>query len=381
MAYCNCDYKEVGEMVIKAKRGKAVTTAMVLTGTLALAGCGGAGASSAGGGEDEVTIRFGYFLSDSHPTVEHGIMPFVEEVEEASGGSINFELYPDAQLAPGEAAFESLNTGILDMSTAYGAHLQEELPLNQVWSLPLEMSAHQYANAIWRTLHGENPLAQEFENSNVLPVMTFVSPLYEFSTGSKPVEGIDDLQGLRFRSPSNVYNDLLASVGVNPTEIASTETFEALDRGTVDGTIYNFAAWESGSLNEVLHHSTDGVPVGTGGLSSVVISQSMWDRLSEEQRNIIKEAGREASMGLMDYSVESNTEAKEKFVKEGSLKVYEWSQEDLDEFKTHIDSAVESWVSKAGSAGLDGTAALETARTAGEEAEAEGVENMPSYQE
>lgn len=351
-----------------------------VAGALTLTGCTG----HEGGTEvsdETVTLRFGYFLSDTHPTVQNGIMPFVEEVEEASNGSIQFELYPDAQLAPGEAAFESVGTGILDMSTAYGAHLPEELPLNQVWSLPLDMSAHQFANAIWRTLHEDNALAQEFDDAEVVPVMTFVSPLYEFSTGSTPIEGISDLNGLRFRSPSNVYNDMMTSVGINPTEISSTETFEALDRGTVDGTIYNFAGWTSGSLNEVLHHSTDGVPLGTGGLSSVIISQAAWDKLSEEQQNILNEAGRQASMGLMDHSVEADEQAKEQFVEDGTLEVYTWSDEDLEEFGLRTSGAIDQWVTKADDAGLDGQSALDAALAAGDAAEQDGVETMPSYQD
>jgi TRAP-type transport system periplasmic protein len=366
------------------RRGVAVI-AVMLTGAVGLVGCGGGAQSSPGGRAEgmgeSVNIRFGYFLSDNHPTVEHGIMPFIEEVEEASEGTITFDLYPDAQLAPGEAALESVNNGIVDMSTAYGAHLPEELPLNQVWSLPLDMSAHQWANAIWRTLHEENVLSREFADAGAVPVMTFVSPLYEFASGDRPLDGVNELQGLRMRTPSNVYNDMMTSVGINPTEIASTETFEALDRGTVDGTIYNFAAWESGSLNEVLHHATDGVPVGTGGLSSVIISQSMWDELSDEQRRIINEAGREASMGLMDYSVQANKEARDKFVEDGTLQIHAWPEEDLGEFRQKVGSAIDSWVSKADGAGLDGSAALEAARSAGEAAEQEGAETMPSYQE
>ena len=352
---------------------------LVLAATLGLAGCNDGGSASGEGGPESVTIRFGAVIGETHPTYVHGLKPFMEEVEEASGGSIKFEFFPDEQLAPGAAVLEAIDTGVLDMTTAYAAYLPEDLPLNQVWSLPLGMDAQTQANAIWRTMHEDNVLSAELGDAGVVPVMGFVSPVYEFATASKPLEGIDDLKGLRIRTPSSVYNKMMQSVGASPVDIKSTETYESLDRGTIDGTIYNFASWEGLSLSEVLHHATENVEVGTGGLSSVVVSQALWESLSDEQREIISEAGRKASLNLMTETLKLDDEARDKFVADGTLKLYSWPQKDVDELHEKFSRGVDQWVSDAEGSGLEAAAALEAARAAAEAATEDGAEEMPSY--
>ncbi len=63
---------------------------------------------------------------------------------------------------------------------------------------------------------------------------------------SRPVKSVDDLDGLRVRSPGGKANEWrLAALGAQPATIAWTDLFPALAQGRVDGLLTTFASLDS----------------------------------------------------------------------------------------------------------------------------------------
>lgn len=111
----------------------------------------------------------------------------------------------------------------------------------------------------------------------------------------KPVGDGNGLSGLRIRA-APIYNSLIESLGGSATIIPPAEIYSALERGVVDG-----AAWPVfGPLQYKWHEVTNYMLKPTFGQNThqIFINIRRWDRLSEQEQQLLMEAGR----ALEEYS-------------------------------------------------------------------------------
>src|SRR3546814_16237832 len=89
----------------------------------------------------------------------------------------------------------------------------------------------------WHTLslHDALPI---FQNAGIVPVMTLANPAYEFHSTETPLPDIASLKGLKLRSPGDVFAEIIRGVDAIPVEVKTTDQYEALQRGLLDGSIY-----------------------------------------------------------------------------------------------------------------------------------------------
>src|SRR3546814_17602077 len=88
--------------------------------------------------------------------------------------------------------------------------------------------------------------------------MTLANPAYEFHSTETPLPDIASLKGLKPRSPGDVFAEIIRGVDAIPVEVKTTDQYEALQRGLLDGSIYALSPWKSFIVNELLPHTTVG---------------------------------------------------------------------------------------------------------------------------
>jgi TRAP-type C4-dicarboxylate transport system substrate-binding protein len=98
-----------------------------------------------------------------------------------------------------------------------------------------------------------------------------------------------DLQGLKIRvQKAEIMRDMVQQVGAVPTSMAFEEVYTGLQTGQIDGAENNFPSWVSKGHYEVAkHYLMDGhsrVP------EVILFSKSVWDKLSSEDRELIRQA-------------------------------------------------------------------------------------------
>src|SRR3546814_3677165 len=87
--------------------------------------------------------------------------------------------------------------------------------------------------------------------------MTLANPAYEFHSTETPLPDIASLKGLKLRSPGDVFAEIIRGVDAIPVEVKTTDQYEALQRGLLDGSIYAFSSWKSFNVNELLLHRSE----------------------------------------------------------------------------------------------------------------------------
>jgi tripartite ATP-independent transporter DctP family solute receptor len=148
------------------------------------------------------------------------------------------------------------------------------------------------------------------------------------------IETPDDLAGINLRMPgTDAWLFLGSALGANPTPLAFTEVYTALQTGAVDGqdnplpTVRDSKFYEVTKQIVLTSHLVD--------LNYLAFSKAVWDELTEEQQAIVQaaadeaaEVGRQRQLALEDELAE--------FFREQGLEVYE---PDIEAFRTRVQAA------------------------------------------
>jgi TRAP-type C4-dicarboxylate transport system substrate-binding protein len=131
-------------------------------------------------------------------------------------------------------------------------------------------------------------------------------------------------------------NGLVEGLGANPTVVSFNELYSALSTGVVDGAEQPIANYKSNAFDEVAPYLVlDG---HTLGAIQIIITDDAWDSLTEEQQQILKEAGDAASEYNRSISEEKENEVLEQLKEEGITII---EVEDKTEWQEAVKSVVE----------------------------------------
>lgn len=275
-----------------------------------LAACGGgktSGNSNGKGGPK--LIRTGTPLNPDHPTYL-GLVKFKEIVEERTNGEITVETYHSAQLGDDRSMIENTQLGSQEVAIAGNATLGNFVPEYKVLEFPFLFPNEEVTDVV---LDGE--IGQKlFEK---LPQHDFVGLAYwengfrHVTNSKRPVETVEDLKGLKLRTMENeLHIEAFQALGANPTPMSFGELFSGMQQGTVDGQENPYVTIALSKFNEVQDYISN-----TGHVYSpsiLVVNKSFYEGLTEEQQQILREAGIEAG----NYQRKLNREANVKYLEE-----------------------------------------------------------------
>ena len=238
---------------------------------------------------------------------------FKEEVERLSNGSVIIDIQPNGVLGSENDVLDSMLGGATTIDIArisafalnpYGTEKSKLL------TVPFTFQNREH---YWK--FADSDLAADFLNEP----QTLGLPLRGIFYGEEgfrhfftknPVSSMADLAGMKLRvSTDPVMTGMVKSIGADPTVVSFGELYSALETGVCDGAEQPIANYKSNAFNEVAPYMIlDG---HTLGAIQVVITDSAWAKLNEEQQNAIMEAGKltqeynakiiaDAEAGVMD---------------------------------------------------------------------------------
>lgn len=142
---------------------------------------------------------------------------------------------------------------------------------------------------------------------------------------TKPINSVDDLKGFKMRVPeSSLYVDTFRMLGAAPTPLATGEIYTAIDTGVVDGVENTPDGCLHLSWFEVAPYfnKTNHLNAPT----TFSMSASVFDKLNDDEKNLLLQAGLDASHYGLESTKTSDAE----------------NRKALEEKMTFVDSDVES---------------------------------------
>lgn len=322
---------------------------------LLLAACGGPDSSEtgAGGMGPETTLVLGHPFPASHPIQVGAIDPFIDEVAEATGGTVTIEVVPNGGLGPAPGTYENVVAGAQDLGWALQGYTPGRFPVSGLIEMPFTFtSATEGTNALW-DLYEEFPeLRKEYSDVHLLGLWTHDAG--NLWTTGKKVASIDDVRGLTLRAPGPVQNQLITELGGSPVGMPSSELYDSLERGVVDGLMIANSGLESFGLYDVLDH---GVACGCYTAAQfLAINQGAWDALSPQQQAAIDEvAGRALSLQAAEAYDREYQLVTDKLAEKG-VEMTTLEGAELGRFQQAGQAVTQAWIAAREAEGLPGRA-------------------------
>lgn len=270
---------------------------MVRTSLAVLALTGAVGLSGPAFAETE--LRFAHTLSTTD-THHLAAVHLAERVAERTDGEVAIVVHPAGELGDDPGILEGIRLGSIDMGLAGNPFYTRFAPQLNALDLPYLFSGYDHAYAV---LDGEigDRLLESLSRYGLEGLGFWEIGFRNVTNSVRPIETPDDLQGLKIRTtPNPAHVQAFELLGANPTPMAFTEVYLALETGTVDGqenpvgTIYAMRFFEVQNYLSLTRHAY--TP------SIVSINPGALEGLSPEHRDILRQAVVDAAAHQRDLN-------------------------------------------------------------------------------
>ncbi|AEX24184.1 MULTISPECIES: TRAP transporter substrate-binding protein [Vibrio] len=258
---------------------------------------------------------------------------WTERVEQMSGGRIEIDLLPVGAVVKHTETLGAIKMGVIDghiTATGYFTGQDPAFGLigNMVGAWSDTRQLLQYINygggyELMTELYA--PYGVKYIGGSTTGVESFVSKV--------PLNGVDDLKGLKLRAPEGLVQQVFAAAGATPVNLPGSEVFTGLSKGVIDAADYTvFSTNHQAGMNDIATHP---VQPGFHSLPTIDISMSQkkWDKLPADLQEIM-------TVSVRDFAEDITTQlriADQKAVKEAeanpNITIHDWSEEERKKFR------------------------------------------------
>ena len=233
-----------------------------------------------------IELKFAHAFSPKHTMQQKVFMPWAEKINKMTNGKVKVTFFPGGALGKTPDHYALAEKGIADIIYILHDYTPGRFPMTSVFELPFMVpSATKTSTAMWKVYEKFPEFRKEY--SKVKTLALFCHPGGHFNTVKTPIKSIDDLKGMKFRTASPHVTKALKVFGAVPVNMPVTETYTALERGVVEGTVL---PWEGNfvfKLAELLKWSTE-VDFYTMTMM-VVMNKRKWNSLPDDVKKVIDE--------------------------------------------------------------------------------------------
>ena len=245
---------------------------------------------------------------------------FSELLAEKAGDKYKTTLFVNGQLGSEQATVNDVSIGTLDMSIVAANNLAPFSPSVGLLSLPYIFENIEQAETVINSDVEKRITDTTLEQAGVRIVAWSYSGFRMLTNSKHPVKNLADLSDLRIRVPkSDLIIKTYQSFGGNPTPVAWSETFTALQQGVVEGQETPYAAIHSMKFGEIQKFLTETHYLFA--LEPLIMSESVFQDQSPEVQKAILAAGKEATEYSLSWIKEREGEIKSELVAKYSMEI------------------------------------------------------------
>ena len=227
-------------------------------------------------------------LQDNEATpVYKGAEEFANKLAEISGGELTVNLFPSATLGDFKAMVQQSQAGELDMVITGYPDMSYTIPELKLIGAPYVISDYAQLKEVVAGPWGQE-MAGKFEEQgiHVLDVWYYGT---RQTTANKPINSIDDMKGLRLRTPNVPFLIAYAeAVGATPAPVAFPEVYLALQTNQVDAQENPLTTIDAQKFYEV--QSSVAMTGHFVASSAVLVGKPAWDGLSDQEKEWVETA-------------------------------------------------------------------------------------------
>jgi TRAP-type transport system periplasmic protein len=250
-----------------------------------------------------VKLTLGHGAAVGNPRHEASVK-FAEVLKAKTGGRIEVQVAPSAQLGDDAAMVTALRTGALDMSANSQGAVANAVPEYAAFGMPFMFSS---AAAAFKLLDGPlgKELADKSAEKGLVLLGTWDNGIRQMTNSKRPITKVEDMKGLKMRVPPDAtLVDIMKSLGAESQQIKFAELYVALQQGVVDGQENPLVNIHASKLYEVQKHLA--LTNHQFQMTPFLMSKRSWDKLSDADKKAVQEAAAEATAMQRKLSQEAD---------------------------------------------------------------------------
>ncbi len=241
---------------------------------------------------------------------------FAEVFESKTGGKHKLALFHNGQLGSEQDTVNDAAMGLLDFSVLAINNITPFSPTVGVLTLPYMILSLDEAVKLTQGDVGKELVENTIRDAGVRIVAWSYAGYRVLSNSKHPIKTMADLSDIVVRVPKNeIMIDTYNSWGNNPTPMAWSETFTALQQGVVDGQDTPYITIHAMKFYEVQKYVTNLRYLFL--LEPVIISESVFQDQKDDVQKAILEAGAAATKFSAQYLLDTEAKLKADLIAKG----------------------------------------------------------------
>ena len=258
----------------------------------------------------QINARLGQFMPETYAS---GIAmnKFAELVLKYTNNNVNIKVFHSGVLGGDDKMLQAVQAGTLEFYIGVLTPLSSRVKEIQIWDLPFMFANTKEAYAL---LDGPSSryIFEKLGPAGLVGLSWAGLGFRELSNSRRPVTKLSDIEGLKIRvMPTPVALETWKALGANPTPMAISEVFTALEIKAIDGQENPLQNIYSNKFHEVQKFISQTNHVYSP--SALVASKIFWDKLPDTDKAGIMKAAVEACQYQRDLLDSGEKDVIQKF--------------------------------------------------------------------
>lgn len=277
---------------------------------------------------------------------------WANEISKRTGGRVKITIFSGGTLTPADKCYDGVEKGISDLGMSVLGYTRGRFPLSEVIDLPLGYRSGAVATDLVNAYYGKfHP--KEFD---AVKIMYLHAHGPGFLHSKKRVASLADLKGMKIRC-TGLAAKIVAALGGTPVAMPMGETYDALSRGVVDGSMAPIESLQGWRWGEVVKSSTECYGAAYSTTFFVAMNKGKWNALPEDIRQIIEKVNAEW-ISKSGKNWDDMDRAGKAFAVEKGNQIVTLSPEENDRWAKAVQPILDEYVKNMKDKGLPGAEAL-----------------------
>ncbi|MFT3734105.1 MAG: TRAP transporter substrate-binding protein [Rhodocyclaceae bacterium] len=272
-----------------------------------------------------------------HPLVT-GAEKFAELVAAKSGGKMKLNLFPGGTLGSDAASVSALQGGTIEIVVLNSGILAAQVKDFEIYDFPFLFADGKEADAVV-----DGPLGQKLHaklaDKGIVGLAYWELGFRQMTNSKRAITKVEDIAGLKLRVIPNAINvDWVKALDANPTPLAFTELYAALEQKAVDGQENPLSVILANKFAEVQKFAT--LTNHQYNPQSVIFSKKVWDGLNAAERKVLQDSANEAAKYQRQVSREAATSTANQ-LKAAGMQISEFSPAEVAKLRERMKPVID----------------------------------------
>ena len=273
--------------------------------------------SSTSRAQEVIKLKCSIFFPSMHFQV--ALMDqFAKDLKERTKGRVEMTSYPGNTLLAPNRAFDGVVQGIADLALLATGNTPGRFPISEILELPLGFPS------AWVASHTIDDISKKFkmmEYDNVHLVWLWSCPPSVVMTVHKPIKTLEDLPNVRIRGIGRT-NEVLKALGAVAIPLPSSEMYEALRKGVLEGTYNPLETALGWKYGDFVRYATAAYKMSVAGTFALVMNKEKFNSFPADIKKIFVDLSAEYFDKQLPMWNQSDIDGREFFKSKGGTVIY-----------------------------------------------------------